>query len=389
LKTKSQLPWKPPKKQENKHNMPKATETVLEIDLNALDHNFHYLSSRVTPGTKMLAVVKAFAYGSDSVVIAKELESLGVAYFAVAYANEGETLRNAKIETPILVLHTLPAHFERIIHRCLEPSLYSRKTLEEFIAFAEAKKQQAYPIHLKFNTGLNRLGFVESDLDFIAEKLSKTKSVKVKSAFSHLAASEDLKLRPFTLQQIDSFRKISSELISKIGYRPLLHCANTSGILNYPEAHFDMVRTGIGLYGFGNDPAENKHLKPVGTLKTVISQIHTVKRGESVGYNRGFIAENTTLSATLPIGHADGIPRSYGKGKGWVTIHGKKAPILGNVCMDMIMVDVTNIACSEGDEAIVFGPTATAEALSAAINSISYELITAVSQRVKRVVCRN
>lgn len=369
--------------------MPKATETLLEIDLNALDNNYRYLISKLKPDAKVLAVVKAFGYGSDSVVIAKELATLGVDYFAVAYANEGETLRNATIETPILVLHPLPVNFEQIVNRCLEPSIYSRKTLEEFIAFAEEKKQKNYPIHLKFNTGLNRLGFVKNDVDYIAETLSKTESVKVKSAFSHLAASEDLNLKEFTRSQIETFRKISEDLISKIGYKPLLHCANTSGIINYPEAHFDMVRTGIGLYGFGNDKEENKHLKPVGTLKTVISQIHKVEKNESVGYNRGFIAEKNTLSATLPIGHADGIPRSYGKGKGWVTINGKKAPILGNVCMDMIMVDVTDIACKEGDEAIVFGPSATAEELAAAINSISYELITAVSQRVKRIVCRN
>ncbi len=377
-----------PKKLENKHNMPKATETLLEIDLNALDNNYQYLTSKIKPGTKMLAVVKAFAYGSDSVVIAKELLELGVDYFAVAYANEGETLRNAKIETPILVLHPLPVNFDVIINRCLEPSIYSRKTLEEYIAFAEEKKQTNYPIHLKFNTGLNRLGFVESDISFIAEILSKTKSVTVKSAFSHLAASEDLKEREFTMGQIETFRKISEELSDKLGYKPLFHCVNTSGIINYPEAHFDMVRTGIGLYGFGNDKEVNKHLKPVGTLKTVISQIHKVEKGESVGYNRGFIAEKTTRSATLPIGHADGIPRSYGKGKGWVTINGEKAHILGNVCMDMIMVDVTDIACEEGDEVIVFGPSATADELSAAINSISYELITAVSQRVKRTVSR-
>lgn len=368
--------------------MPKARETLLEIDLNALDNNYKYITSKIKPGTKVLGVVKAFGYGSDSVVIAKELVELGVDYFAVAYANEGETLRNAKIETPILVLHPLPINFEVIVDRCLEPSIYSRKTLLEFIAFAEEKKQTNYPIHLKFNTGLNRLGFVAGDVSFIAETLSKTKNVKVKSAFSHLGASEDLKEKEFTLGQIESFRKISEQLIVKLGYKPLLHCANTSGIINYPEAHFDMVRTGIGLYGFGNDPEENKHLKPVGTLKTVISQIHKVEIGESVGYNRGFIAEETTRSATLPIGHADGIPRSYGKGKGWVTINGKKAPILGNVCMDMIMVDVTNIECEEGDEAIVFGPSATADELSAAINSISYELITAVSQRVKRIVLR-
>ncbi len=369
--------------------MPKATETLLEIDLNALDNNYKYLTSKLKPETKVLAVVKAFGYGSDSVVIAKELDTLGVDYFAVAYANEGETLRNAKIETPILVLHPLPINFAVIVSCCLEPSIYSRKTLEEFIAFAEAEKQTNYPVHLKFNTGLNRLGFDENDIPFITKMLSKTKSVRVKSAFSHLAASEDLKLKEFTQGQIEGFRNISEELSAQLGYKPLFHCANTSGIINYPEAHFDMVRTGIGLYGFGNDKEENKHLKPVGTLKTVISQIHIVQKNESVGYNRGFIAEETTRSATLPIGHADGIPRSYGKGKGWVTIHGKKAPILGNVCMDMIMVDVTDIDCKEGDEVIVFGPSATAEELSAAINSISYELITAVSQRVKRVVCRN
>ena len=368
--------------------MPKATETILEIDLNALDNNYQYLSSKIKSGTKVLAVVKAFAYGSDSVAIAKELAELGADYFAVAYANEGETLRNAKIETPILVLHPLPINFEVIVNRCLEPSIYSRKMLEEFITYAEEKKQTNYPLHLKFNTGLNRLGFLETDLKFISETLSKTESVIVKSAFSHLAATEDLNERDFTLGQIERFRKISEDLISKLGYKPLLHCANTSGIINYPEAHFDMVRTGIGLYGFGNDAEENKKLKPVGTLKTVISQIHKIENGESVGYNRGFIAEKPTRSATLPIGHADGIPRSYGKGKGWVTINGEKAHILGNVCMDMIMVDVTNIECEEGDEAIVFGPSATADELSAAINSISYELITAVSQRVKRIVCR-
>jgi alanine racemase len=369
--------------------MPKATETLLEIDLNALDNNYKYITSKLKPETKVLAVVKAFGYGSDSVVIAKELVALGVDYFAVAYSSEGETLRNANVETPILVLHPLPVNFEIILNRCLEPSIYSRKMLEEFIAFTETEKQTNYPIHLKFNTGLNRLGFDEADIAFITETLLKTKSVKVKSAFSHLAASEDLNLKEFTDGQIKTFRKISEELSAKLGYKPMLHCANTSGIINYPEAHFDMVRTGIGLYGFGNDKEENKHLKPVGNLKTVISQIHTIENGESVGYNRGFIAEKTIKSATLPIGHADGIPRSYGKGKGWVTIDGKKAHILGNVCMDMIMVDVTNIDCEEGDEAIIFGPSNTAEELSAAINSISYELITAVSQRVKRVTCRN
>jgi len=368
--------------------MSKATDTILEIDLNALDNNYKYLVSKISPNTKLLAVVKAFAYGSDSVAIAKELEALNVDYFAVAYTAEGVVLRDAQIKTPILVLHPVPANFEETVNRCLEPSIYSKKILKEFIAVAESKNQIDYPIHLKFDTGLNRLGFEINEIPFIAEMLSKTNSVKVKSAFSHLAASEDLSEKDFSVGQINSFRKISEQLTSQIGYKPLLHCSNTSGILNYPEAHFDMVRSGIGLYGFGNDKEHNKHLKPIGTLKTIISQIHNVAEGESVGYNRGFFASKPIRSATLPIGHADGIPRSYGKGKGWVTINDKKAPILGNVCMDMIMVDVTHIDCEEGDEAIVFGPSASADELAAAINSISYELITAISQRVKRVICR-
>lgn len=368
--------------------MPKASETLLEIDLNALDSNYKYLTSRISPETKVMAVVKAFGYGSDSVAIAKELEELKVDYFAVAYSGEGVDLRDANIRTPILVLHPLPIGFEDIVNRCLEPSIYSKKILRDFISLTEEKKQTDYPIHLKFNSGLNRLGFDREDIPFIVNELSKTNSVKVKSVFSHLAASEDFRERDFTKTQIDNFYNMAEELIKNIGYRPILHCTNTSGIFNYPEAHFDMVRTGIGLYGFGNDKEQNKYLKPIGTLKTVISQIHNIERGESVGYNRAFFADKTMRSATLPIGHADGIPRSYGRGKGWVTINEKKAHILGNVCMDMIMVDVTQIDCEEGDEVIVFGPSAPAEELSAAVNTISYELITAVSQRVKRVICR-
>lgn len=368
--------------------MPQATETILEINLNALDSNFRYLKSQINPDTKFLAVVKAYAYGSDSIAVAHELEQLGVDYFAVAYTDEGITLRNAGITKPILVLHPLPINFDEIIERCLEPSIYSKRILEEFVAIAEEKNQKDYPVHIKFNTGLNRLGFDFQDIPLISETFSKSSSVKVKSIFSHLAASEDLKERDFTQNQIQKFKDLSSELISKLGYAPLLHCTNTSGIMNYPEAHFDMVRSGIGLYGYGNTSDVSKKLTPIATLKTVVSQLHVIEKGESVGYNRGFFAEKNIVSATLPIGHADGIPRSYGKGKGWVTIKGKKAHIIGNVCMDMIMVDVTGIDCGEGEEAIVFGPTATAEELSAAANTISYELITAVSQRVRRVICR-
>ena len=366
--------------------MPKAQETNLEIDLKALKHNYEFLKSKLKADAKFLAVVKSFAYGSDSIVIAKYLEVLNVDYLAVAYANEGVTLRDAGIKTPILVLHPQPVNFKLIIDRCLEPSLYNLKVLNEFINVAGKENQTNYPVHIKFNTGLNRLGFSENDVDYIASKIESTKTVKVKSLFSHLAASEDLNEKEFTQFQIVSFNAIAENFIEKIGYNPILHLCNTSGILNYPEAHFDMVRSGIGLYGFGNSEKEDKNFKPVATLKSVISQIHKIEPGESIGYNRAYKSDSFLKSATIPIGHADGIGRQYGNGKGFVTINGQKAPIIGNVCMDMIMVNVTGIDCMEGDEVIVFGQHPTATEFSKTANTISYEIITAISQRIKRVL---
>ncbi|WP_372757079.1 alanine racemase [Mariniflexile sp.] len=365
--------------------MPKAQETILEIDLNALKQNFEHLKSRITNGTHFMAVVKAFAYGSDACEIASYLQKLNVDYFAVAFVHEGVALRKAGITKPILVLHPQAANFNLLIENCLEPNLYNAKILNEFINIASAKQQTHYPVHIKFNTGLNRLGFSENDIAYIGEKLEQTNAIKVKSIFSHLAASEDLNEQAFTLNQIEKFIKIAENTTRTLGYKPLLHICNTSGILNYPEAHFDMVRSGIGLYGFGNSEKENKNFTPIGSLKTIISQIHTINKGESIGYNRAYKTEKLLKSATLPIGHADGIGRQYGKGKGYVVINGKRAHILGNVCMDMIMVNVTDIDCKEGDEVIVFGPNTTAENLAETANTISYELITGISQRVKRV----
>ena len=369
--------------------MPKAQETVLEIDLKALKHNFDYLKSKLQPSTKFLAVVKAFAYGSDAIKIAQYLQKLNADYFAVAYISEGIALREAGITQPILVLHPQTVNFKALIKHCLEPSIYNTKILTEFITIASAEKQTNYPIHIKFNTGLNRLGFSEAETNTIIEKLKTTDAIKTKSIFSHLAASEDLNEKAFTLKQIETFNAIAKNFENGIGYKPWFHICNTSGILNYPEAHFDMVRSGIGLYGFGNSEKENQHLRPIGTLKTIISQIHSINKGESVGYNRAFKSETVLKTATLPIGHADGIGRQYGNGKGFVTINGQKASIVGNVCMDMIMVDVTNIACNEGDEVIVFGGNATAEHLASKANTITYELITSISQRVKRVFTSN
>ncbi len=359
-------------------------ETVLEINLSHLTHNYTYLKNKVQPGVKMLAVVKAFGYGSDAVSVAQHLETLGVDYLAVAYAPEGVELRKSGITTPIMVLHPQPNNFELLLAYNLEPSLYSFRVLEGFLAEAKQANKEEFPIHIKYNSGLNRIGFVQEDVIKIQQLLQLTTTVKVTSILSHLAASEDPEERDFTLEQIALFEEFVASLTSYLGYTPLLHCSNTSGILNYPEAHFSMVRTGIGLYGYGNEARFDRELRPIATLKSVISQIHELEEGHCVGYNRGFIAEKRTLSATIPLGHADGIDRIYGHGKGFVTIHGQRAPILGNVCMDMIMVDVTNIACNEGDEVLVFGKTASADTLAAAVGTISYELITGIAGRIPR-----
>jgi alanine racemase len=364
----------------------KTRETVLEIDLGALAHNYRILRSKIGNDARMMGVVKAYAYGSEATEIVKKLSQLGMDYFAVAYISEGIALRDAGIEQSILVLHPQSINFESIIENCLEPSIYSELVLREFIKTAEKLGQKEYPIHLKLNTGLNRLGFNENELDLVFDYLSKTKAIKVKGVFSHLAASEDWKEREFTLQQINRFRKMAFKIIEFLPYRPLLHLCNTSGIFNYPEASFDMVRMGIGLYGFGNDPEIDKYMKPIGTLKTIISQIHEVEKGESIGYNRAYKTSEKITTATLPIGYADGIHRQYGNQNAGVFINGNYAPIIGNVCMDMFMINITGIDCKEGDEVIIFGGPQPASDFAEKGKTISYELITGISQRVKRKI---
>lgn len=365
--------------------MPKVLETVLEINLNHLEHNYHYLRSKLLPETKFLGVVKAFAYGSDSVKIAQKLEKLGADYLAVAYTNEGVQLRDAGIRLPILVLHPQSINFTILIDRCLEPNIYSPKILKQFLEVAKTQKQKDYPVHIKFNTGLNRLGFSENDIDHIIDVLKDREEIKVSSIFSHLAASEDLEEKEYTQAQLDAFAKIAFKLGNQLGYAPFRHVLNTSGVINYLAAQYEMVRSGIGLYGYGNDAKIDTELKPVATLKTIISQIHKIAPGETVGYNRAFASEGAQITATLPLGHADGIGRQYGNGKTFVTINGEKAAIIGNVCMDMIMIDITGINCNEGDEVVIFGGNPTAEEFASSAETISYELITGISQRVKRL----
>ncbi|MEJ2162780.1 MAG: alanine racemase [Robiginitalea sp.] len=366
--------------------MPQNPETVLEIDLQALAHNYGVMRSMLLPQTRLMGVVKAFAYGSEAYAVARKLEELRADYLAVAFTREGVHLREKGIQLPIMVLHPQPGCMEDLVTHCLEPCLYSRRILQKFLKTAESLHQKAYPAHLKFNTGLNRLGFGDGDLEWINQQLQGQDAVEIRSLFSHLAASDDPKELDFTRRQIKDFETIISSSRILFGDSPFKHLLNTSGVFNYPEAQWDMVRTGIGLYGYSNDPRSDSLLKPVARLRTRISQVHQVAPGEWVGYNKGFEAADYKTTATLPIGHADGIGRQYGKGVGKVFIGGKSAPIIGNVCMDMTMIDVSGLDCREGDEVVFFGGIHSAEDLAARAGTISYELLAGISQRVPRKI---
>ena len=359
--------------------------TVLEIDGNALKHNLQYFKQKLDNDTKILVVVKAFGYGSEAAEVAKFIEK-NVDYFAVAYTDEGIALRNAGIESPILVLHPQIQNLELIIEHQLEPNLYNFNILNAFLHLADNKLLLNYPIHIKFNTGLNRIGFWHTDVPKIISELKETNHIKVTSLFSHLAASDDVKEKEFTTNQINNFAYIVKQFYTHLEYKPFVHILNTSGIVNYSEAQFDMVRLGIGLYGFGNDENETQQLQNVVSLKSIISQIHIIEPGESVGYNRAFTANKPTKTATIPIGHADGISRKLGNKNYSILVNNQKASIIGNICMDMIMVDVTTIKCNEGDEVIIFNSQEMIHKMATKAETISYEILTAISQRVKRLL---
>ena len=359
--------------------------TVLEIDANAVLHNLNYLKQKLKPETKVLAVVKAFGYGSDAVEVAKIVQDK-VNYFAVAYCAEGIALREAGIKTPILVLHPQIQNIGEIVKHRLEPNLYNFKIFDAFLKYADEAPLMNYPIHIKFNTGLNRLGFWHTDIPNILSGLKESNNIKVASVFSHLAASEDPREQEFTVGQINNFAYIVQQIYKHLGYEPMIHILNTSGVINYPQAQFDMVRIGIGLYGFGNNPNETAQLKNTHSLHSIISQINIIQPGETVGYNRAFVASKVTKSATIPVGHADGVSRKLGDKNGFVIINNKPAQIIGNVCMDMLMVDVTDIECNEGDAVLLFNHQQQIEYIAHKCETIPYEILTGLSQRIKRVV---
>ena len=366
----------------------KTHETVLEINLNALVHNLNYYRAKLAPGTKLMVMVKAFGYGNGGVEIAKLLDHQKVNYLGVAFADEAISLKLAGVQTPIMVMNPESSSFSALIQHQLEPEIYSLKGLRAFIKLAEEQQLNAFPIHLKLDTGMHRLGFIAEQLPEVIGLLNATKSVRVQSILSHMATSDDLENTRFAQQQIAEFKAQSEQLQTQLGYRVICHLANSSGISNYPEAQFDMVRLGIGLYGISNNPTEQPALEQVGTLKSVISQIRTIQTGESVGYGRRFVADKPLKIATIPIGYADGISRHWGNGLGYVLIHNQKAAIVGSICMDMLMVNVTDIPCEEGDRVQLFGDSPTVVEMAQKLNTIPYEIITGISQRVKRIFYR-
>ena len=287
-----------------------------------------------------------------------------------------------------MVMNPETTSFSAIIQHQLEPEIYSFKGLQSFLKLAVAKKLKHVPIHIKLDTGMHRLGFQAADINQLTSILKDNSHIQVKSILSHLAASDDLELIDFTLHQIEQFEEMSTTLINELDYVPIRHLLNTSGISNFTNAQYDMVRLGIGLYGISNDAEEQKFLEVVSTLKSVISQIRILQEGESVGYGRRFMATKTTKVATIPIGYADGISRQLGNEKGYVMIKNKPAKIIGSVCMDMMMVDVTDIECKEGNEVIIFGKKPTVTEIAQQLQTIPYEILTSISQRVKRIFYR-
>lgn len=362
-------------------------DTVLEVNLTALLHNLNYYRAQLKPKTKLMAMVKAFSYGSGSAEIAAALQFHKVDYLAVAYADEGVQLRQAGIDLPIMVMNPDEASFGAILQYRLEPEIYSFRILERFLRHLVRTNYEGlrFPIHLKLDTGMHRLGFEEADLGNLAAILKAEPGVEVRSVFSHLAAADEEEHREFTAEQIALFQHLSGALEKVLGYPVIRHVLNSSGIHYFPEAQMDMVRLGIGLYGITSDPEERSRLRPVGRLRSIISQIKLIRKGESVGYSRSFIAGRDMRIGTVALGYADGLRRTLSNGVGVLYTGGKPVPIIGKVCMDMCMVDLSEVNVREGDEVEVFGPNLSVYEMAERMQTIPYEVLTSISQRVKRV----
>jgi len=359
--------------------------TTLEINLNALTHNFNFYKRQLAPSTRVMVMVKAFAYGGGAAEIANHLQTLGADYLAVAYSDEGVSLRKQGIQLPIMVLNPVEESFDLLHQYQLEPVVFSPEFFRKLGVFAQHQALQL-SIHLDLDTGMNRLGFEAAQLEELKTLIQQYPQLHLASLYTHLVGADEEAHHDFSLQQLQQFMEMSDSICSVLSYRPLRHALNSAGIVRYPDYQLDLVRLGIGLYGVEVTGKHDSSLKAVSTLKTTISQLKNLAPGATVGYSRkGNLPEGGRI-ATLAIGYADGYDRRFSQGKGYVLIHGQKAPVIGNVCMDMVMVDVSQIPEAKArDEAIVYGEQISLKELADRIGTIPYELLTNISGRVKRV----
>lgn len=362
----------------------KFHQTYLEIDLSAIRHNIGVFKSRLLPDTKMLCMVKAASYGSDAKAMGKFLQDSGIHYLGVAYVDEGIELRRAGVTLPILVMNTEEGSFDACIENNLEPVFFNLALLDRFVHLLIDSSIEGYPIHIKLETGMNRLGFNHTEISELIAYIKGQPEVYIRSIYSHLAEADVID-SPFTKTQIERFNLMCDQFENEFKTPFLRHLLNSSGITNYPEAQFDMVRLGIGMYGVNNDP----YLRPAIQWVSSISQIKEVKAGESVGYNRSFVADKDTRIAVIPVGYADGFSRSLSNGKGSVFIDGKQCDVVGNVCMDMIMVEIGNLSANAGDKVEIIGPHQPVQSFASKLNTISYEVMTGFSSRIHRVYIEN
>lgn len=365
----------------------KQHETILEVNLDALVHNYNQYKQKLEPTTRIVCMVKAFGYGAGAFELAKTLQDQGCDYLAVAVADEGAALRKQGIATPIMVMNPEFSTFRTLFAHLLEPEIYSFKLLKAFIHEGARAGITNFPIHIKIDSGMHRLGFLPSEIDELVSLLQRQNTVIVRSVFSHLAGSDDPQFDDFTHEQIRVFKECAEKIEQASDHKVLKHILNSAGIERFTDDQLDMVRLGIGLYGFEASNCK-MHLRNVSTLRSTILQIKTIPANETVGYSRKGVLTRESRIAMIPIGYADGFDRRLGNGNGYMIINGKKCPIVGNVCMDLCMVDVTDVACEEGDSVTIFGEELPVGVLANTLGTIPYEIITSISTRVKRVYFR-
>ncbi|MCE7994069.1 MAG: bifunctional UDP-N-acetylmuramoyl-tripeptide:D-alanyl-D-alanine ligase/alanine racemase [Roseivirga sp.] len=362
----------------------KAHQTLLEINLDAITDNLNFYRNRLAPDVKIMVMVKAFAYGSGSAEVAQLLQFHKVHYLAVAYADEGVTLRKNGIHLPIMVMNCNHADLDTLIKYDLEPEIFEMEQLKSFQKYYQSKSMKL-PVHININTGMNRLGFEVDEAQEVIAFLTSHSDVAVKSIFTHLAGADEALHNEFSLNQLKGFEPVAKRIAEVSGPNVLIHALNSAGIIRFPGFQMNMVRLGIGLYGLEASGEQADELRTVGTLKTTISQVKEIKTGETIGYSRKGVAATDMSIATVAIGYADGYSRAFSNGVGSMYINNQSAPVIGNVCMDMTMLDVTGLNARPGDEVIVFGETPSIKTLAHQINTIPYEILTNVSERVKRV----